>query len=62
MHSSISGYSNCKVIKQGGHLMDDTHAFVEKVHENQKKAEKNKEHHGKSTPSQKLPNKQHGKN
>ncbi|WP_340006800.1 DUF4023 domain-containing protein [Paenibacillus sp. FSL K6-0276] len=42
--------------------MDDTHAFVEKVHDTQKKAEKNKEHHGKGTPSQKLPTKQHSKN
>lgn len=41
--------------------MDDTQAFVDKVHDTQKKAEKNKQNHGKGTPSQKLPNKQHSK-
>ncbi|WP_084402834.1 DUF4023 domain-containing protein [Paenibacillus antarcticus] len=40
--------------------MDDTHEFVEKLHDTQKKAARNKEHQGKGTPSQKLPTKQHG--
>lgn len=40
--------------------MDNTHEFVEKLHETQAKQELNKEHHGKGTPSDKLPTKQHG--
>ncbi|CAH2714726.1 hypothetical protein BACCIP111895_01902 [Neobacillus rhizosphaerae] len=37
----------------------DTHAFVEKLQEDQEKAEKNKERHGKGNPSGKLPNHRH---
>lgn len=42
--------------------MDSTHDFVEKIHENQKKQEKNKEHRGKGNESSALQNKQHGTN
>lgn len=42
--------------------MEDTQAFVDKLHDTQKKAEKNKEHHGKGKPSKNLPNKQHSNN
>ncbi|MDQ0194095.1 DUF4023 domain-containing protein [Paenibacillus wynnii] len=41
--------------------MDNTHEFVEKLHDTQKKAEKNKKH-GKGTPNENLPTKQHGTN
>jgi hypothetical protein len=37
----------------------DTHEFVEKLQENQEKAQKNKEQHGKGNPSRKLPNHKH---
>lgn len=40
--------------------MENTHDFVEKVHETQAKEEKNKIHNGKGSPSGRLPNKQHG--
>ena len=40
--------------------MDSTHEFVEKLHDTQAKAAKNKEHQGKGTPSQRMPTKQHG--
>ncbi|RSK29081.1 DUF4023 domain-containing protein [Bacillus sp. HMF5848] len=39
--------------------MESTHEFVEKIHDTQKKDEKNREHQGKHNPNQKLPNKQH---
>lgn len=42
--------------------MEDTHKFVEKLHERQKKDQKNKEHQGNGTPNEKLPTKQHGTN
>ncbi|MFC3749640.1 MULTISPECIES: DUF4023 family protein [Bacillales] len=38
--------------------MDDTHEYVEKLHDTQKKAEKSK-HRGQGSPEAKLPNKQH---
>ncbi|WP_075981738.1 DUF4023 domain-containing protein [Bacillus massilinigeriensis] len=38
--------------------MENTHEFVQKIHEQQKKAEKNKKR-GKGHPESKLPNKQH---
>lgn len=41
--------------------MDNTHEFVEKVHDTQEKARKNKDSKGKG-PSAKLPTKQHGTN
>ncbi|MFC0473392.1 DUF4023 domain-containing protein [Halalkalibacter kiskunsagensis] len=37
----------------------DTHEFVEKLHDKQEKAEKNKKRQGNGNPSKKLPNKQH---
>lgn len=40
----------------------DTHDFVEKLHETQEKAEKNKKHQGKGNAGNKLPNKQHSTN
>lgn len=40
--------------------MESTHDFVEKIHDIQDKAERNKRQHGKGTPSEKLPTKQHG--
>ncbi|SFD63938.1 Protein of unknown function [Bacillus sp. OV194] len=42
--------------------VENTSDFVEKLHENQEKAEKNKKHQGKGNPGTKLPNKQHGTN
>jgi len=42
--------------------MDDTHEFVEKLHDTQRKAAKNQETQGKGTPNKKLPTKQHGTN
>jgi len=38
---------------------ESTHEFVEKIHERQEKDRKNRQRHGKNTPSEKLPNKQH---
>ncbi|MEC0092363.1 DUF4023 domain-containing protein [Paenibacillus macquariensis] len=40
--------------------MDNTHEFVEKLHDTQEKAARNKKHQGKGAPSQKLATKQHG--
>lgn len=42
--------------------MDNTHEFVEKLHDTQEKDEKNRKHQGKGTPSDKLPTKQHSTN
>ncbi|MCD7035683.1 DUF4023 domain-containing protein [Metabacillus sp. GX 13764] len=39
--------------------MDHTNEFVEKLKDNQKKDEKNKEHQGNGNPGKKLPNKTH---
>lgn len=39
--------------------MGDTHEFVEKLQENQKKAEHNRQH-AKGSPGKKLPNKRKG--
>ncbi|GIQ67768.1 DUF4023 domain-containing protein [Xylanibacillus composti] len=40
----------------------DTHEYVEKLHDTQRKDEKNREQQGKRTPSAKLPTKQHSNN
>lgn len=37
----------------------NTHEFVEKLHEKQEKDKKNKERQGMGQPSARLPNKQH---
>ena len=42
--------------------MESTHDFVEKLHDNQEKAERNKKRQGKGNPNQKLPSKQHSTN
>ncbi|OCA83035.1 HemX protein [Bacillus sp. FJAT-27225] len=39
--------------------MENTHEFVEKIHEKQRKDEQNKKRQGKGNPSRQLPNKQH---
>ncbi|RHW41471.1 DUF4023 domain-containing protein [Neobacillus notoginsengisoli] len=39
--------------------MDNTHEFVEKIHEKQRKDKQNKKRQGKGNPSDQLPNKQH---
>jgi len=39
--------------------MDSTHEFVEKLHERQGKAERNKQRQVKENQSRKLPNKRH---
>ncbi|MGZ4160910.1 MAG: DUF4023 family protein [Neobacillus sp.] len=39
--------------------MENTHEFVEKLQENQKKQEKNKKRHGYDDPEKALPNKKH---
>lgn len=41
--------------------MDNTHEYVEKLHETQQKAEKNKRR-GKGSPEAALPGKQHSTN
>ena len=65
----VNGYANkeygAKVRRKGPmSSMDsmDTHEFVEKVHDTQHKQELNHRHHGKGTPSDKLPNKQKSTN
>lgn len=42
--------------------MENTHDFVENLHDKQRKAEKNLQHQGKGTPAKQLPSKQHGTN
>ncbi|MFY4777067.1 DUF4023 domain-containing protein [Metabacillus sp. RGM 3146] len=42
--------------------MESTNDFVEKLHENQEKTEKNKKHQGDGNPHYKLPNKKHTTN
>lgn len=39
--------------------MENTREFVEKLHDNQEKAEENKKHQGKGNPGKKKPNKTH---
>ncbi|WP_078553185.1 DUF4023 domain-containing protein [Bacillus alkalicellulosilyticus] len=39
--------------------MDNTHEFVEQLHDKQKKDEQNRKRQGHGKPSKKLPNKQH---
>lgn len=39
--------------------MENTHEFVEKIHDKQEKDERNRKR-GKGTPSDRLPTKQHG--
>ncbi|MRN56268.1 DUF4023 family protein [Paenibacillus monticola] len=41
--------------------MDDTHEFVEKLHDTQKKDDKNRQKHDEPA-NEKLPTKQHGTN
>ncbi|MGE8204832.1 DUF4023 family protein [Heyndrickxia sp. NPDC080065] len=41
--------------------MENTHDFVEKLHNDQEKAEQNRKR-GKGSPGKKLPTKQHGTN
>jgi hypothetical protein len=42
-----------------GISMENTHEFVQKLKENQKKQEQNKKRHGNNDPEKVLPNKQH---
>ena len=42
--------------------MENTSEFVEKLHDTQEKAEKNKKHNGEGNENKVLPNKQHGTN
>lgn len=42
--------------------MDDTHEFVEKIHENQDKQKQNEKHQRKGHDSHKLPSKKHNTN
>ncbi|ADU32465.1 DUF4023 domain-containing protein [Evansella cellulosilytica] len=42
--------------------MENTHEFVENLHDKQSKAERNKKRQGTGNPSHKLPNKQHSTN
>lgn len=42
--------------------MDNTHEFVEKLHEDQAKAKQNEKRQGKENANRKLPNKQHSTN
>ncbi|MGO4887629.1 DUF4023 domain-containing protein [Anaerobacillus sp. MEB173] len=39
--------------------MENTHEFVEKIHEKQKKDQQNKKRQGKGDPATKLPSKGH---
>ncbi|MCJ8012877.1 DUF4023 domain-containing protein [Paenibacillus sp. KQZ6P-2] len=43
-------------------MTDSTRDFVNKVHEQQEKQRKNKEHYGKGEPGKQLQNKQHSTN
>ncbi|QMV41824.1 DUF4023 family protein [Cohnella cholangitidis] len=42
--------------------MDDTHEFVEKLHDTQNKAKRNKKRQNEEDPGNKLPGKQHSTN
>ena len=44
---------------KGGIHMDNTHEFVEKIQDQQKKQEQNKKRQGKGHPGDKLPNHKH---
>lgn len=50
-----------KLFSIGGYDMENTHEYVEKLNENQKKADKNRKK-GSESSSFKLPNKQHSTN
>lgn len=60
MNRSIPGNSMRVVYPRRSGQMDNTHEFVEKLHDTQEKAARNKKHQGKGAPSQKLATKQHG--
>jgi hypothetical protein len=52
-------YEGMVKVKTRRCIMDNTHEFVEKLHERQRKDEQNKKRQGKGHPSARLPNKQH---
>ena len=47
---------------KGGSILEDTHEFVENLHEKQAKQEKYSKRKGNSHKSHKLPNKEHSNN
>jgi hypothetical protein len=53
------GYSNYEAYHLGGIAVENTHEFVQKLKENQKKQEKNKRTQGSGHPERQLPQKQH---
>lgn len=53
------GKSNDESFISGGTSMENTHEFVQKLHDKQRKDEQNRKRQGKENPSDKLPNKQH---
>jgi hypothetical protein len=55
----LGGMVKVTTILKGGIEMENTHEYVKKLQENQKKQEKNKKHQGYDDPEKKLPNKQH---
>ncbi len=48
-----------EILFKEGTILENTHEFVEKLHDKQKKDEQNKKRQGNGNPSEKLPNKQH---
>jgi hypothetical protein len=56
-----NGNSNKGNRREGVVTLENTNDFVEKLQDDQEKAEKNKKQ-GKGNPGQKLPNKQHSTN
>ena len=55
----IVGYIINSVKVKGGISMDNTHEFVEKLQDQQKKQEKNEKRQAKGNQSKKLPTKYH---
>lgn len=55
----MNGKSTTEVPLQGGNRLENTHEFVEKLHDTQKKDKENKEKQGKGHPDKQLPNNQH---
>lgn len=53
------GYSNKRTITKEAATMDNGSNFVEKLHDTQEKAERNKKRQGNGNPGKKKPNKTH---
>lgn len=53
------GYSNKGTIIKEATLVDNSSNFLEKLHDTQEKAERNKKRQGNGNPGKKKPNKTH---